>query len=218
MAKKAKKTQDESPIGHTKSGKAVYGKADHEKHSSFCPEDHKHAAGLHKDIHDRAKTKMNDAHSEDSSYKPSTKVHDFLYNHDKQSKAHTEAAKEAKEKKLNKKDVKKQNERDMHMAAINKLREEGKTAEAGRMYDKHIKKSDAFNLLNILKGGVGSGKKGHQTEGLSEQDLHSRREKFAGEQYARYRHHSGEGLNDAEKFKHGMVQDAKDAGYLQKAK
>ena len=106
-----------------------------------------------------------------------------------------------------KKQFKSQLDNKVILDTVNRLRGEGKTAEARRIYDKHLKK--AYSLLEALgKGGPGSGKKGHNTEGLSDKDLHDRRTKFASDKYAKYRHHSGEGLNDADKFRHGMVQDA----------
>ena len=324
-------------VGHTPSGKAIYKKASHESHKTFTPEDHKAAANLHEDVYNRAMKKLGDKRAEDPNFKPDQKVYDFIQHHHRQMASHTgggqkprnvsESSKgakapEKKEKdpganpnKSEKKQFKSQLDNKVIVDTVNRLRGEGKTAEARRIYDKHINK--AFDLLEALgkggpgsgrkghttnhdernkivsdaienspaanmypldsfmtdaldkeggldymlnneeefkqkmadeytrnvrsgqdtfvkeavtyslasvkaklglkKGGAGSGKRGHQSEGLSDQDLHSRREKFAHPQYAKFRHHSGEGLNDADRFKHGMVQDAKKFGYVKKS-
>ena len=227
-------------IGHSPSGKAIYRNSSHESHGSFKPDDHKAAANLHQDIYDRAQKKLQAKHAEDSNFKPDQKVYDFLQHHQKQAAVHTGGGQKPgapagdgkkkpepkkEEKPPTKKEFKAQTDKQTMVATINKLRSEGKTGEARRLYDKHVNPAGrgayvkkGHDLLEALgKGGPGSGKKGHQTEGLSEQDLHSRREKFAHEKYAKFRHHSGEGLNDADKFKHGMVQDAKNAGYVKKS-
>ena len=227
-------------IGHSPSGKAIYRNSSHESHSAFKPDDHKAAANLHQDIYDRAQKKLQAKHAEDSNFKPDQKVYDFLQHHQKQAAVHTSGGQKPgapagdgkkkpepkkEEKPPTKKEFKAQTDKQTMVATINKLRSEGRTGEARRLYDKHVNPAGrgayvkkAHNLLEALgKGGPGSGKKGHQTEGLSEQDLHNRREKFAHEKYAKFRHHSGEGLNDADKFKHGMVQDAKNSGYIKKS-
>ena len=229
-------------IGHTPSGKAIYKKASHESHKTFSPEDHKAAANLHEDVYNRAMKKLGDKKASDSNYKPDQKVYDFIQHHHRQMASHTgggqkprnvsESSKgakgpakgpEKKEKdpgahpsKGEKKQFKSQLDNKVILDTVNRLRGEGKTAEARRIYDKHLKK--AYSLLEALgKGGPGSGKKGHNTEGLSDKDLHDRRTKFASDKYAKYRHHSGEGLNDADKFRHGMVQDAVNSGYVKKS-
>ena len=142
-------------IGHTKSGKAIYKDTSHESHKTFKPDDHKNAANLHQDIYDRAQKKLHEKHQSDDNFKPSQKVFDFLQHHQRQSASHTSASqkpgqkpgdkkkkvdpeKEEKKKIDGKVDSKAQMSREMHVANINKLRAEGKTGEARRLYDKHV--------------------------------------------------------------------------------
>ena len=76
-----------------------------------------------------------------------------------------------------------------------------------------------FIEIDLRKGGVGSGKKGHN-KGLSAEDIHNRREKFAHDKFAKYRHLSEEAaskLSLPDKYRHEMVKDAKDAGYIKKS-
>ena len=175
-------------IGHTKSGKAIYKDASHEDHKSFKPDDHKSAANLHQDVYDRAQKKLHEKHQSDENFKPSQKVFDFLQHHQRQAAMHTggsqkpgqkpgdkkkkvDPEKEEKKKVEDKVDSKAQMSREMHVANINKLRSEGKTGEARRLYDKHVNPEGkgayikkAYNLLEALgKGGPGSGRKGHTT-------------------------------------------------------
>ena len=175
-------------IGHTKSGKAIYKDASHEDHKSFKPDDHKSAANLHQDVYDRAQKKLHEKHQSDENFKPSQKVFDFLQHHQRQAAMHTggsqkpgqkpgdkkkkvDPEKEEKKKVEDKVDSKAQMSREMHVANINKLRSEGKTGEARRLYDKHVNPEGkgayikkAHDLLEALgKGGPGSGRKGHTT-------------------------------------------------------
>ena len=142
-------------IGHTKSGKAIYKDSSHESHKTFKPDDHKNAANLHQDIYDRAQKKLHEKHQNDSDFKPNQKVFDFLQHHQRQAASHTggsqkpgakpgdkkkkvDPEKEEKKKIESKVDSKAQMTREMHVANINKLRAEGKTGEARRLYDKHV--------------------------------------------------------------------------------
>ena len=142
-------------IGHTKSGKAIYKDSSHESHKTFKPDDHKNAANLHQDIYDRAQKKLHEKHQSDSDFKPSQKVFDFLQHHQRQAASHTgggqkpgtkpgdknkkvDPEKEEKKRIESKVDSKAQTTREMHVANINKLRAEGKTGEARRLYDKHV--------------------------------------------------------------------------------
>ena len=142
-------------IGHTKSGKAIYKDSSHEGHKTFKPDDHKSAANLHQDIYDRAQKKLHQKHQDDHEFKPNQKVFDFLQHHQRQAAVHTGAGqkpgvkpgdkkkkvdpeKEEKKKIEAKVDSKAQTTREMHVANINKLRSEGKTGEARRLYDKHV--------------------------------------------------------------------------------
>ena len=165
-------------IGHTKSGKAIYKDSSHEGHKTFKPDDHKSAANLHQDIYDRAQKKLHQKHQDDHEFKPNQKVFDFLQHHQRQAAVHTGAGqkpgakpgdkkkkvdpvKEEKKKIEAKVDSKAQTTREMHVANINKLRSEGKTGEARRLYDKHVNPQGKGSY--IKKGGAGSGKKGHHT-------------------------------------------------------
>ena len=142
-------------IGHTKSGKAIYKDSSHESHKTFKPDDHKNAANLHQDIYDRAQKKLHEKHQSDSDFKPNQKVFDFLQHHQRQAASHTggsqkpgakpgdkkkkvDPEKEEKKRIESKVDSKAQTTREMHVANINKLRAEGKTGEARRLYDKHV--------------------------------------------------------------------------------
>ena len=142
-------------IGHTKSGKAIYKDSSHESHKTFKPDDHKNAANLHQDIYDRAQKKLHEKHQSDSDFKPNQKVFDFLQHHQRQAASHTggsqkpgakpgdkkkkvDPEKEEKKKIESKVDSKAQMTREIHVANINKLRAEGKTGEARRLYDKHV--------------------------------------------------------------------------------
>ena len=142
-------------IGHTKSGKAIYKDSSHEGHKTFKPDDHKNAANLHQDIYDRAQKKLHEKHQNDSDFKPNQKVFDFLQHHQRQAASHTggsqkpgakpgdkkkkvDPEKEEKKRIESKVDSKAQTTREMHVANINKLRAEGKTGEARRLYDKHV--------------------------------------------------------------------------------
>ena len=178
-------------IGHTASGKAIYRKSSHESHKTFSPEDHKQAANLHQDIYDRAQKKIVDKRATDSKFKPDQKVYDFLQHHHRQAAVHTGGAskprnvspeskaaaakkkpagakvdekhpKEGKPSGSEKQKFKSQFNNKVVIDTINRLRGEGKTAEARRIYDNHFQK--AHSLLEALgKGGAGSGKKGHHT-------------------------------------------------------
>ena len=141
-------------IGHTKSGKAIYKDASHEDHKRFKPEDHKSAANLHQDVYDRAQKKLHEKHQSDENFKPSQKVFDFLQHHQRQAAMHTGGSQKPGQKPGDKKkkedpktpeqeaekkvDSKAQMSREMHVANINKLRSEGRTGEARRLYDKHV--------------------------------------------------------------------------------
>ena len=161
-------------IGHTPSGKAIYKKASHESHKTYTPEDHKAAANLHEDVYNRAMKKLGDKKASDSNYKPDQKVYDFIQHHHRQMASHTgggqkprnvsESSKgakgpakgpEKKEKdpgahpsKGEKKQFKSQLDNKVILDTVNRLRGEGKTAEARRIYDKHLKK--AHDLLEAL--------------------------------------------------------------------
>ena len=164
-------------IGHTASGKAIYRKSSHESHKTFSPEDHKQAANLHQDIYDRAQKKIVDKRATDSKFKPDQKVYDFLQHHHRQAAVHTGGAskprnvspeskaaaakkkpagakvdekhpQEGKPSGSEKQKFKSQFNNKVVIDTINRLRGEGKTAEARRIYDNHFQK--AYNLLEAL--------------------------------------------------------------------
>ena len=173
-------------IGHAPSGKPIYKKASHDSHKTFSPEDHKAAANLHEDIYNRANKKLQDKTAADPKYKPDQKVYDFIQHHHRQMASHTgggqkprnvsEGSKGAKApakkeerdpgtapNKSEKKEFKSKLDNKVIVDTVNRLRGEGKTAEARRIYDKHINK--AHDLLEALgKGGPGSGRKGQKSK------------------------------------------------------
>ena len=233
MAKGGEGSRGGTVIGHTKSGRPIYKDGKHHGHTGFSERDHKDAADLHHRITEMASKRLEEKRTTDNDFTPKDAkgVQEFL-NHHYKTMTHHQLKANAK---LNEREDRegKTRSRRKGKAGGAGVAEEGKALTPNKgdskkdqilkeLYKevlrrekegkKKINKSDELD-----KGGKGSGRKGHQTEGLSESQLHDRRTKFAHPQYAKFRHHSGDGLNDADRFKHGMVQDAVNSGYIKKS-
>ena len=237
MAKGGEGSRGGTVIGHTKSGRPIYKDGKHHGHTGFSERDHKDAADLHHRITEMASKRLEEKRTTDNDFTPKDAkgVQEFL-NHHYKTMTHHQLKANAK---LNEREDRegKTRSRRKGKAGGAGVAEEGKALTPNKgdskkdqilkeLYKEVLRREKegkdkvkkANDLLEALgKGGPGSGKRGHKTEGLSDKDLHDRRTKFASDKYAKYRHHSGEGLNDADKFRHGMVQDAVSAGYVKKS-
>ena len=208
MAKGGEGSRGGTVIGHTKSGRPIYKDGKHHGHTGFSERDHKDAADLHHRITEMASKRLEEKRTTDNDFTPKDAkgVQEFL-NHHYKTMTHHQLKANAK---LNEREDRegKTRSRRKGKAGGAGVAEEGKalTPNKGdskkdqilkelykevlrREKDNKDKVKKANDLLEALgKGGPGSGKRGHKTEGLSDKDLHDRRTKFASDKYAKYRH------------------------------
>lgn len=89
-------------VGHTSTGKPIYGNSQHEGHSTFNSREHRDALNTHHEIWSKTNKKIQKLRSEKTNWNPPKPIHDFIRHHYTQMRMHQNRASsaEAREKRL----------------------------------------------------------------------------------------------------------------------